>query len=196
MTGKIFRAAACAMTLLFLVLAAGCDGGTLTPPKSQGSGAPAGPFAKGEVSVPPADKTPDAAARTEVTLYFPTEDGERLVAVKAEIKAKDVYTGALRLLIGGTDEKGLTGVFPRDVRLLGLTVNDGVAVADFSEELIKNFAGGSTGERMLVSSIVNTLTEFSEIRSVLITVEGKRIETISGHLDTSEPFERPVGIVE
>ncbi|MBQ5389910.1 MAG: GerMN domain-containing protein, partial [Anaerovibrio sp.] len=52
------------------------------------------------------------------------------------------------------------------------------------------FVGGSTGEEMLVGSLVNTLTEFPEIKKVQILVEGKEIDSLSGHLDLSRPVER------
>ena len=59
-------------------------------------------------------------------------------------------------------------------------VQDGVATVDFSKELQKNFNGGSTGEEMLVGSIVNTLTDFPEVKKVRIRIEGEDVETRLG----------------
>ena len=61
---------------------------------------------------------------------------------------------------------------------------------DFSQDLVKHFVGGSTGEEMLVGSIVNTLTEFPEVKQVQILIEGSPVETIAGHMDLSVPLER------
>ena len=58
------------------------------------------------------------------------------------------------------------------------------------EVLQKNFVGGSTGEEMLVGSVVNTLTEFPEIQKVQILVDGQEVETLSGHMDLSQPLPR------
>jgi len=65
----------------------------------------------------------------------------------------------------------------------------------YSAWLLERFVGGSTGEEMLIGSLVNTLTEFPEITKVQITVNGKEIETISGHLDTSAPFPRQTDLL-
>ena len=68
--------------------------------------------------------------------------------------------------------------------------NGKVAKVNFSRELQKNFVGGSTGEEMLVGSVVNTLTEFPEIQKVQILVDGQEVETLSGHMDLSQPLPR------
>ena len=43
---------------------------------------------------------------------------------------------------------------------------------------------------MLVGSIVNTLTEFPEVKKVQILIDGTHVETLSGHMDLSEPLVR------
>lgn len=79
---------------------------------------------------------------------------------------------------------------PQSVRLLGLTVQDGLASADFSAELITDFNGGALLESYLVTAIVNTLTEFADIEKVQILVEGEVVESIGGHILVSKPLGR------
>ena len=43
---------------------------------------------------------------------------------------------------------------------------------------------------MLCYAITNTLTEFKEIKRVQILVEGKKVITLSGHMDIEDPLER------
>ena len=69
-------------------------------------------------------------------------------------------------------------------------MKDGIATVDFSKELQTNFSGGSTGEEMLIGSIVNTLTDFPEVQKVSILIDGSAVETLSGHMDLSEPLTR------
>ena len=49
---------------------------------------------------------------------------------------------------------------------------------------------------MLVGSIVDTLTEFSEVKKVQILVEGKAVDTIAGHMDTEKPLSRMTGLLK
>ena len=124
----------------------------------------------------------------QVNVYYPRNDGTGLVAVSRTVH--DKYTAAMKSLLTGTKEKGQTNVFPKKAKLLGVTVKDGVATVDFSKELQLNFSGGSTGEEMLIGSIVNTLTDFPEIQKVRILIDGASVETLSGHMDLSDPLPR------
>lgn len=128
----------------------------------------------------------------QVNVYYPRNDGTGLVAVSRTVHTDkdDKYTAAMKSLLTGTKEKGQTNVFPKKAKLLGVTVKDGVATVDFSKELQLNFSGGSTGEEMLIGSIVNTLTDFPEIQKVRILIDGASVETLSGHMDLSDPLPR------
>ena len=137
---------------------------------------------------------PAAAASKEVkvNVYYPRDDGTGLLPVSRTVKLEkeDKYTAALKSLLTGTKEKGQTNVIPKKAKLRSVTVKDGVATVDFSKELQQNFSGGSTGEEMLVGSIVNTLTDFPEVKKVQLLIDGASVETLSGHLDLSEPLPR------
>jgi spore germination protein GerM len=190
MTGKV---AAAAMMASLLLLTAGCEETGKPGTSSKPSAATENPAPKLNTPVPTA---PAVSGQTEVKLYFPNEAGDSLGSVKVSVPVEDKYTAAAKELVAGTKEPGLTAIFPKGVKVLGVKVEGNLATVDFSKELTHKFVGGSTGEQMLVSALVNTMTEFPEIERVLITVEGERIETIAGHLDTSEPFARPTGLVQ
>ena len=70
-----------------------------------------------------------------------------------------------------------------------------MAEVDFSKEILKSNVGGSLHEMLLVSSIVNTLTEFPEITSVQLLVEGRKIDTIGGHMDVLDPLRRNESLI-
>lgn len=58
------------------------------------------------------------------------------------------------------------------VRLLGLTIVDGVATADFSQEL-NAYGGGSLRVRLISQQISRTLKQFPTVREVRIAIEGQ-----------------------
>jgi germination protein M len=173
--------------ILFIVLAAflgGCADKAPTPSvapdelikndQAQGTVTPSAPT--------PA--TPSGQETMVVTVYNATDDAKYLVAEPHVVPKNDQPAKtAMELLTAGTKTVGLVSVMPSGTKLRNISIKDKVAYVDFNDKLTKNNSGGSTSETLLVAAIVNTLTEFKEIQKVQIMVDGKKIDTISGHLD-------------
>ncbi|MBO6179769.1 MAG: GerMN domain-containing protein [Selenomonadaceae bacterium] len=125
-------------------------------------------------------------------IYFPNEDGTKVVAVERKVKAleKDKYKAAIEELLKGTDKKGTISIIPKKTKLKSVSLKGSKLTVDFSGDMVKYFVGGSTGEELMVGSIVNTLTEFKEVKSVKILIDGREVETIAGHMDLTMPIER------
>lgn len=177
-----------ALTLLCAMVLAGCDeqkqgeAGSKTVISSSSS------YSSSSSS---SSQSGSKAQLVNIKVYYPDENATGLVAVEKSIKDTDnKYQAAVEALMAGTEKKGLANVFPKKAKLLQVTVSGKVAKVNFSRELQKNFVGGSTGEEMLVGSVVNTLTEFPEIQKVQILVDGQEVETLSGHMDLSQPLPR------
>jgi len=62
---------------------------------------------------------------------------------------------------------------------------------DFSNHLIKNHIGGSSAEYLTLKAILETIhLNFPEqIKKVQILIEGREVESIAGHFDTSQPLD-------
>jgi len=132
-----------------------------------------------------------------ITIYHATKDAQNLVPEIQVVPNSDhPAKTAIERLIAGTKQPDLVSVVPPGTKLRGVSIKEHVAYVDFNDKLIKNNGGGSAGEVLLVAAIVNTLTEFPEVQKVQILVEGKKIDTISGHLDTSEPLSRSEKIIK
>ncbi len=113
-------------------------------------------------------------------------------------KCDSIARAALQELISGTPTtEGAYRVLPADTRILGITIEDGLATVDFSREVL--YAnGGSSVEGPGIDSIVNTLTEFPTIEQVAFTVEGSAENGMDwwGHVGLYEqPFPRHLGMV-
>ena len=130
--------------------------------------------------------------RKEVLLYFSDSEGEYLIGERRKILKRDSLREeakeAIVELIKGPKGKLLRTLPPR-TKLLNLQINDaGLAKANFNQALSKDHPGGSSAEMMTVYSVVNTLSlNFPQIKRVQILIDGKPIETITGHLSLSLP---------
>lgn len=190
---KIIRLLIMAMLMVTALAIAGCDGAA---PASQPGTTTPGDNKSTEQSQPA-----NTAATTEKTMqlvvYHATKDAMYLVPVmhKVPVDSHPART-AMELLLAGSKNPELVSVMPEGTQLKNLTIKDHIAYADFNEKLIKRNGGGSATEILLVAAIVNTLTEFPDIHQVQILVNGKKIETISGHMDTSEPLSRSEKIIK
>jgi spore germination protein GerM len=137
----------------------------------------------------------------EITLYFSDEEGEYLIGEKREILKKNVVKEEAREtiieLIKGPKGK-LVPTLPPRTKLLTLQINDaGVAKVDFTPALSKDHPGGSSAEMMTVYSIVNSLVlNFPPIKRVQILIDGKPIETLTGHLSLRKPVPPKLDLIQ
>jgi germination protein M len=138
----------------------------------------------------------------EIVLYFSDDQAMYLVPEKRNVSIEEgasdevLATSILKELIAGPQNKELHATIPAEAKVLSVKINEGVASADFSQELQSKHWGGSTGEGMTLNSIANTLTELDSIDKVELLIEGKKVESLAGHMDTTVPLERNEGIIK
>lgn len=140
----------------------------------------------------------------EVTLYFSDDQAMYLVGEIREITinpsspqmASKQAGEIVRELIAGPRDPDLIPTIPAETQLNGVEISEGVATVDFSEEIVTEHPGGSTGELMTVYSLVNSLTELPEINEVQILVDGQTIDSLAGHMDLTQPLGRDDSIIQ
>ncbi|HAG11828.1 MAG TPA: spore gernimation protein [Desulfotomaculum sp.] len=138
----------------------------------------------------------------QVALYFLKDTGVELFLVREEHtipRTTQVAKAALEELINGLPAtENAFKVIPKGTKVLGISINDGLATVDFSREVLDANVG-SSGEAFGIQSIVNTLTEFPTIDRVAFEVEGKLDERAKdwwGHVGLYEqPFKRDLSNV-
>jgi spore germination protein GerM len=123
----------------------------------------------------------------EIVLYWAV--GEELQPEYRRIpRTEAVGTATLELLLAGPPHRGLNTAIPTPdevqtysgrqpdwgdrVRLLGLTIEDGVATANFSQEM-RAYGGGSARVQQIRQQITQTLLQFPTVDEVRIAVEGE-----------------------
>jgi len=159
---------------------------------------------------PPAGETPGVQQgpagvvpqRMNLAVYYVkiTADDAYLVREVHEVPhTAEAAKASLEELINvNPSTSGAERVLPPGTKIRGITVKDGLATVDFSREVLHANVGAA-GEALGIQSIVNTLTEFAEIKKVSFLVEGKLDNQAMdwwGHVGLySQPFERDVSKV-
>ncbi len=132
-----------------------------------------------------------------LTLYLPDENLEYLVPIKKNVVIKEgeiIGQKVIQELINESDKQGYN-VVPKGTKLLNYSQDKGIATVDLSQEFIKNSSGGSISQTMAIYSIVSSLTEFENIKSVLFLIEGKSVEDFS-HYEFNKPFSRDESLIK
>ncbi|PWT90077.1 MAG: hypothetical protein C5B54_07805 [Acidobacteria bacterium] len=150
----------------------------------------------------PAQKTEEGQTqrRINVKLFFSNGNSTQLLPEERSVQYQDTLLTQAKevlneLIKGPTGD--LQSTIPDKTQLKDLFITkDGVAYADFSQELAGGMPGGSTAEMNTVFSIVNTLTlNFPQIKRVQILVNDQAVETLSGHVDLSHPLHQDLSLV-
>lgn len=135
------------------------------------------------VSIPVSFADVDALT---LVVYFSTDatadDCQTVAAVERRVaRTQAVARAAIEELLKGpaVDESadGYTTSIPSGVRLVDISITDGVATVEFSKELDES-VGGSCRVSVIRSQIEETLKQFSSVDSVVINVEGKSTDEV------------------
>lgn len=138
--------------------------------------------------------------KTNVKLYFAKyEDNLAYLVpeVRLIINDGDFYKRIVQEIVKGPADKQTYPTIPPTVIVNSVTVANGLAIVDFSKEIITETLAiphSSTTEVLAIYSIVDTLTEFKEIQKVRIIIEGKQKGLIDGL--NIEDFWGQVGIYD
>ncbi len=165
---------ALAFGLAFGLTACGDDGESQAPAVTETVTVTATP------TVTPTVDTIPATPMT-VSLYFLR--GETLgVAHRTVPKSDAPATAAMNALLGGPDRRekaaGLGTTIPEGTTLNGVTIDDGTAQVDLSEEFASG--GGTLSMQTRIAEVVYTLTQFRSVKRVEFLLDGESVEALGG----------------
>ncbi|MGH4139846.1 GerMN domain-containing protein [Clostridium sp.] len=132
---------------------------------------------------------PEETKSSQVVLYFSDDQAMYLVGEKRDLEKPTAKSIVAELVKGPSGTGKLIATIPKGVEILDVVVKDNIATVDFKANVSEKISG-STGEQMALYSIVNTLVSYKElgITKVQFLIEGKKVESIAGHLDTTQPM--------
>jgi spore germination protein GerM len=152
--------------------------------------------------VAPVARTPPVEGRRiKARLFYVAESGTRLTSVEQDVpygegtaeQAKTIVTAQI-----ASPAPPLVSAIPPGTALRALFVTaEGEAFVDFNAAFMADHPGGSLNELLTVYTIVHALTaNLPVVTAVQLLVDGKEIDTLSGHVDLRQPLVKNPAWVE
>lgn len=115
--------------------------------------------------------------QTLITLYFENKETGMLMPearmIDSKILLNNPYNELIKLLIEGPKNDSLKKLIPEGTCINNVEIVKGIVYIDFSEEFTKVGDMGAENENKIISSIVNTLTELTEVDGIKILINGE-----------------------
>jgi hypothetical protein len=143
-------------------------------------------------TAPPA--VPAAPGRKiKARLFYVADDGVRLTSVERDVAYGDGVDAQAREIITAQIAQvaePLVSAIPRGTTLRAVFITkSGDAYVDLSREARTAHPGGTVNELLTVYTIVNALTaNLPAVTAVQLLVDGKEVDTLSGHVDLRRPL--------
>lgn len=133
--------------------------------------------------------------QTLVTLYFKNKESGQLMPearmLDSKILLNNPYSELIELLIEGPKNESLQKLIPEGTKINEIKFEKGIVYIDFSKEFIKTENMGVEEEIKILNSIINTLTELTEVEGVKILINGENdFGFESGQIKFNDVFRR------
>lgn len=135
------------------------------------------------------------------TLFFVAEDGVRLQGAPADVPLRDTPAAQARALVeaqlAADAPAPLVRAVPAGaaVRSVFLTSRDD-AYVDLDGAFVSGLGGGSHNELLAAYAIVSVITtNLTPVHRVQILIDGREVETLTGHVDLREPLRKNEALI-
>lgn len=127
--------------------------------------------------VPEQEITDEQYRQTIVSLFFVDKESKELLPEARMVDIKEImdnpYEKLIDMLIQGPKNEKFEKVMPENTKLLGVEKEGDTLKLNFSKEILNYDKTSDFSKSNLIYSIVNTLTELTEINHIKILVEGE-----------------------
>lgn len=134
----------------------------------------------------------------EITLYFPPKSEYTLKKEVRTIRVNDQQPLAqyiINELIKGPQAEGLGEALSKDTVLLSVETSNNICFVNFRANFLDKNSGSAEKEKMIVFSIVDSLTELDAIDRVQFLMDGKRVQNF-GNINIFGMFGRDESMIE
>ena len=139
--------------------------------------------------------------KIKARLFYVADDGMRLTSVERDVaygegpiqQAREIVAAQIAPVV-----EPLVSAIPRGTTLRALFMTEGGELyVDLSRELSTAHTGGTMNELLAIYSIVNALTaNLPAVTAVQLLVDGKEVDTLSGHVDLRRPLAKNLELVQ
>ncbi len=130
---------------------------------------------------PEEEITDEQLRETIVTLFFLDEESQSLKSegklVDSSVLLQNPYKQIVQYLIDGPTSENLKKVFPENTRIIEASIEKNCVTLNFSKELL-NFESDEQ-KYNIINSILNSLTQLTEVNSIKFLIDGKTSEEIN-----------------
>lgn len=129
---------------------------------------------------PEEEITEEQLRQTIVSLYFPDKETGELMLEARLVDIKEImnnpYEKLVNLLIEGPKNEKATKVIPENTKVLKTYTEGDCVVLDLSKEFLNYSKEDTKQKQNMIDSMVNTLTELTEVNSVKFMIDGQSNE--------------------
>lgn len=130
-----------------------------------------------EEILPEEEISEEQLRQTIVSLYYVNKETRELMPearlVDVKVLINDPYLKLINLLIEDPKNSNLKSAMPNGTTINKVELKGDILFVDFSKEFIENHEGGIENEKNTIYSIVNTMTELTEINGIKILIENE-----------------------
>jgi spore germination protein GerM len=144
------------------------------------------------VTAAPAAPAP-SGRKIKARLFYVGDDGTRLTSVERDVAYGETADEQAREIVAAQIApvaEPLVSAIPPGTTLRAVFITkSGDAYVDLSREARAGHPGGTVDELLTVYTIVNALTvNLPAVTAVQVLVDGKEVDTLSGHVDLRHPL--------
>ena len=148
---------------------------------------------RGTVGIDPEISSVRLTTRT-FRLYFVNAGHDALVPevfTSSTVDMDQVEKHILSRLIEGPVSEDLVAVIPPETKIIDIVTEEYTCYVNLSNEFINRFNGSASMARLMVYSIVNTLTEnLTHVRRVQFLIDSERVDNLHGMTEFHQALEK------
>lgn len=139
----------------------------------------------------------ESVYKIDTVLYFADSTGEKLVGEKREIlynQNSSIENLIVDNLIKGPNDSNNKRTLPSKLKVLSVSIKDGVCYVNFDSEILSSIADVSG--KVTIYSVVNSLCELPSVKRVQFLVNGSTNYTLRETYSFKDTYERNLDIIK